>query len=238
MAVLLKKCRSAFLDLLFPPKCAFCGRLLEKSGDVCGDCGKNLPYREEGEILSVIGEQKFPCAVALYYEDMVRDGIKALKFGRKSWRAKVFARYIAQVAAEQLGGTFDAVTFVPVSRRRNFERGFDQARLLAEAAGNIWGVRAEPVLRKLRHTRAQSSLDDPAERKRNVEDAYAVLCPERVRGCRFLLIDDVCTTGSTLAAAAGALMEAGAAGVVCAALAGGSRKTGKKEKPKADFGKI
>lgn len=232
---LLKKCRTVLLDLLFPPKCAFCGKLLEGPGDVCGSCEKDLPYREEGKILSAVGERGFPCAVAFYYEDMVRDGVRALKFGKKSWRAEVFARYIAQTAAEQLGGRFDAVTFVPVSRRRNFERGFDQARLLAEAAARTWGVKAEPTLRKLRHTRAQSSLNDPAARRRNVKDVYAALRPERVRGRRFLLIDDVCTTGSTMASAAEALLEAGAAQVVCAALAGGRRET--PEAPAEDFGK-
>lgn len=136
----------------------------------------------------------------------------------------MLARYIAQAAAEELSGGFDAVSFVPVSLRRNFERGFDQARLLAEEAANIWGVKAEAVLRKGRHTRAQSSLQDAALRKANVKGAYRVPHPERVRGRRFLLIDDVCTTGSTLSAAADALLEAGAAGVVCAVLAGGSRK--------------
>ena len=99
-----------------------------------------------------------------------------------------------------------------------------QALLLAREAAGIWGVRAEPTLRKIRHTKAQSSLEDPALRTGNVKGAYAVPRPDRVRGRRLLLIDDVCTTGSTLSAAADALLEAGAAGVVCAVLAGGSRK--------------
>ena len=214
---------SVLLDLLFPPKCAFCGRLLEE-GDVCAACAEALPFREGAASVQVIGEGRYPCALAFYYEGPVRDGVRALKFGKKSWRARVFARYIAQTAAEELSGGFDAVSFVPVSLRRNFERGFDQARLLAEEAANIWGVKAEAVLRKDRHTRAQSSLQDAALRKTNVKGAYRVPHPERVRGRRFLLIDDVCTTGSTLSAAADALLEAGAAGVVCAVLAGGSRK--------------
>ena len=214
---------SVLLDLLFPPRCAFCGRLVEE-GDVCAACAEALPFREGAASVQVIGEGRYPCALAFYYEGPVRDGVRALKFGKKSWRARVFARYIAQTAAEELSGGFDAVSFVPVSLRRNFERGFDQARLLAEEAANIWGVKAEAVLRKDRHTRAQSSLQDAALRKTNVRGAYRVPHPERVRGRRFLLIDDVCTTGSTLSAAADALLEAGAAGVVCAVLAGGSRK--------------
>ena len=214
---------SVLLDLLFPPKCAFCGRLVEE-GDVCAACAEALPFREGAASVQVIGEGRYPCALAFYYEGPVRNGVRALKFGKKSWRARAFARYIAQAAAEELSGGFDAVSFVPVSLRRNFERGFDQARLLAEEAANIWGVKAEAVLRKDRHTRAQSSLQDAALRKTNVKGAYRVPHPERVRGRRFLLIDDVCTTGSTLSAAADALLEAGAAGVVCAVLAGGSRK--------------
>ena len=213
-----RKLASAVADLLFPPRCAFCGSLVER-GDVCPDCEGILPFRREEDSLQLIGETGFRCALALYYDGPVREGIRALKFGGKSWRARVFARYLAQTAAERLGGEFDAVTFVPVSLRRNFERGFDQARLLAEEAANIWGVKAEAVLRKGRHTRAQSSLQDAALRKANVKGAYRVPHPERVRGRRFLLIDDVCTTGSTLMAAVEALREGGAHTVYCATFA-------------------
>lgn len=215
---------SVLLELLFPPKCAFCGKLIEK-GDICPRCERDLPHREEAAA-RFIGEAQYLCAVALYYDGPVREGVRALKFGKKSWRARTFARYIAQAAAGQLSGEFDAVTFVPVSLKRNFERGFDQARLLAEETARLWSMKAEPTLKKIRHTKAQSSLDDAAARAKNVKDAYSVPRPDRVRGRRFLLIDDVCTTGSTMSAAADALLAAGAGSVVCAALAGGHRKNG------------
>ena len=219
---------STLLDLLFPPRCAFCGQLLEAPGDVCGDCERALPRRTGGDVLSFIGERGYPCAAALYYDRPASLGIKALKFGKKSWRARVFARYLAQAVRAALAGQFDEITYVPVSRRRRFRRGFDQARLLAEETARLLGSRAVPTLRKTRHNRAQSSIADPRLRAGNVRGAYAVPRPERVRGRRFLLIDDVCTTGSTLSAAADALLDAGAAGVVCAALAGGHRKTREK----------
>jgi len=228
---------TAVLDLLFPPRCAFCGKILDASEGVCGECRTSLPFRAEGKILRTVGENCYPCAVAMYYDRPVSTGIKALKFGRKSWRAKVFARYLAPAVEAALSGQFDAVTFVPVSRKRNFSRGFDQARLLAQETAKLWGVKAESTLRKVRHNRAQSSITSPTQRAANVKGAYAVPHPNRVRGRRFLLIDDVCTTGSTISAAADALMNAGAAGVVCAALAGGHQRRHSTEKP-SDFQKI
>lgn len=216
------------LDLLFPPKCAFCGKLLDGPGDICRECGANLPYREEENVVTYIGDGRYPCARTFYYESMVQEGVKALKFGKKSWRAKVFARYIAQTAAEQFSDEFDAVTYVPVSLRRNFERGFDQSRLIAEAAAKIWGQSAEQTLRRIRHTKAQSSLTSARARRQNVKGVYKVPNAAKVRGRRFLLIDDVCTTGSTLLAAAEALTEAGAEAVFCAVLAGGHAETEKR----------
>lgn len=219
--------RELLRDLLFPPKCAFCGRLMDRQGDgVCPRCGADLPYREGEARLRRIGEGRFPCAVALYYDGMVEDGVRALKFGGRPWRAEVFARYVARAVREALPGAFDALTYVPVSPLRNFTRGYDQARLLAEEAGRLLGLEAEPVLRKKRHNRAQSSLTDPAERAENVRGVYDVPHPGRVRGRRFLLVDDVCTTGSTLSACAQALLEAGAASAACAALAGEHRRKG------------
>lgn len=213
---------SFLLDLLFPPRCAFCGAILERAGDgVCPACLAALPLRADGDAVRTVGERGYPCAVALYYDGPVKAGVHALKFEGKSWRAAVFGRYVAQAAAEHLAGSFDAVTYVPVSPLRRFTRGYDQARLLAQAAAAVWDRRAERTVKKVRHNRAQSSLSAPGLRRENVKGVYRAVRPSQVEGRRFLLIDDVCTTGSTIAACADALMDAGAASVVCAALAGG-----------------
>ena len=214
---------SAFLDLLFPPRCAFCQAVLDRRGDgVCPDCREHLPLAD-----TLLRGPYGQCAVALWYEDMVRQGIHGLKFGGRSSAAQVFAPFLAQAAAEHLAGEFDTVSFVPVSRKRLRQRGYDQARLLAEALAAIWDTRAAPTLEKVRDTAAQSTLSAPEERRANVLGAYRALPGASVEGRRILLVDDVVTTGSTLAAARDALLLAGAASVVCAALAAPRSKKGK-----------
>lgn len=208
----------SLLDLLFPSKCACCGRVLERwRVNPCPACAEDLPLLSDDQIL-----RRGPyglCAVAFRYEGGVRDAIRACKFHGRQSALRALAPYLVQAAAEHLSGQFDAVTYVPVSPKRLRERGYDQARLLADAMARHWDTRAEATLRKVRHTKAQSSLKDAAARRQNIDGAYTVLSAERVIGRRFLLVDDVVTTGSTMAAAAEALRSAGAASVVCAALA-------------------
>ena len=109
------------------------------------------------------------------------------------------------------------MTWVPVSRRRLRERGYDQAELLAQAAGRVWGVRPERLLEKVQDNPAQSGLESPEARRENVRNVYLAL-PDAA-GKRVLLIDDICTTGATLIECAQVLTQAGAAGVVCATAA-------------------
>lgn len=213
----------AVLDILFPPRCAFCGKLMDHTGDgVCPACAGALPYVEEDRVRRKVNG--YTGAVAFYYDGPVREGVRGMKFGQKAWRARPFGRYVAQAAAEHLSGEFDAVTFVPVSAWRRFRRGFDQARRLAEAAAKAWDVPAEAVLQKVRNNPAQSTVKTPAERRANVRGVYRVRPGARVAGRRFLLIDDVLTTGSTMSACADTLMAAGAASVVFAVLAGGHQE--------------
>ena len=208
------------LDLLFPPRCAFCGELLPVGSEaICPACKNKLPYIPSGKILRKVG--KHTCAVTFYYEDMVRSGIRALKFSGRSARAKAFAPYLVRTVAEELGGEFDAVTYVPISMQRRFRRGYDQTALLAKHTASAWGVEVVRTLRKTRNNPPQSGLKTARERRENVQNVYAVRRRADIVGRRFLLIDDLTTSGSTMIVCADLLLSAGAASVVCAALAGG-----------------
>ena len=207
------KLLDAFLDLLYPPKCPFCGKVQETRG-ICPSCSKALPRTEGDQGLKTLPGGTV-CAAPLWYEGLVRDGLLRFKFQGASAAAEPLGELVAQCAAERFSGEFDVVTWVPVSRRRLRKRGYDQARLLAESACRVWGVKPGALLRKVRHNPAQSGLTEAAARRANVLGVYEPTDAGRIQGRRVLLVDDICTTGATLAECARVLREAGAEKVVC-----------------------
>ena len=207
------------LDLLFPPKCVFCGKVLD-SGEsgFCRRCQRELPWLTDGEA-ELTGEFFSLCAAPLRYQDKVRDSIHRYKFkGRRGYH-KVYGKLVAQCVHDHLDGRYDLITWVPLSDRRKRERGYDQAFLLASAAALELGDVAVETLRKERNTDPQSGITEDAQRRANVLGVYEPADPERISGRRILLVDDICTTGATLGECVRVLREAGAADVVCAAAA-------------------
>ena len=207
------------LDLLFPPKCVFCGKVLDSGEDgLCARCQRDLPWLTDGEA-ELTGEFFSLCAAPLRYQDKVRDSIRRYKFNGRRGYHKLYGKLVAQCVHDHLAGRYDLITWVPLSSQRKKERGYDQAFLLASAAALELGEVAVETLRKERHTAAQSGLTEAAQRRANVLGAYTPVDPELVAGKRVLLVDDVVTTGSTLSECARTLRTMGAADVVCAALA-------------------
>ncbi|MCI6053791.1 ComF family protein [Dysosmobacter sp.] len=207
------KLLDAALDLLYPPKCPFCGKVQETRG-ICPACCKALPWTEGDQGLKTLPGGTV-CAAPLWYEDLAREGLLRFKFQGAAAAAEPLGELIAQCAAERFSGAFDVVTWVPVSRRRLRKRGYDQARLLAESACRVWGVRPERLLRKTLDNPAQSGLHEAAARRANVLGVYEAADPDKLRGRRVLLVDDICTTGATLAECARTLRAAGAESVAC-----------------------
>ena len=213
--------KTALLDLFFPPKCAFCGRIGVHG--VCAPCEKTLP-RMVNPLREGAGFGK--CAVPLRYENVVRKGILRFKFHGASGAAESFGALLTQCVVEELSGEFEVVTYAPVSKKRLRTRGYDQARLLARAAAKLWETEPLTLLRKTRDNPPQSGLS-AAERRGNVVGVYEAVNVESIKNARILLIDDIITTGSTLSECARVLKAAGAQSVVCACLASASVETHK-----------
>lgn len=147
------------LELLFPRKCVFCGRLLDREEtDLCRGCRRDVPVFSPGR-RSIPFVSAWTAAYC--YEGLVRDSLLRFKFGGRESYAAAYGRALAARIQEELEGEFDLLTYVPVSARRRFHRGYDQVRLLAGAVGRELGQKPVRTLRKRRHNSAQSSLSGP-----------------------------------------------------------------------------
>ena len=204
------------LDLIYPPKCVFCGRLLQKNEtDLCKKCRFSLP---EAPVKLQNAEFFHQCWAVYEYDAAVRESILRYKFSGMQQYSEAYGRLIAmKLLRERV--SFDILTWVPVSDKRKRKRGYDQSFLLANAVAKEMGVSCVRTLRKTIDNRAQTALEGVPARKANVLGVYEAYMPERFREKRVLLIDDVITTGATLSECSRVLLTAGAAQVDCAALA-------------------
>lgn len=210
---------SRLLDLLYPPRCVLCRKLLRgDEHDFCSPCRLALPiYDGEWDLRPELEGT----AAALKYEGAVRNALLRFKFQGRTAYAGSFAPLLAAAASTLPADHLDAVTWIPVSRRRKRKRGYDQALLLARRAALILDKPLEGCLEKWRDNPPQSSLGTLDERKANVLGVYR---PQRGASCagkRYLLLDDILTTGATAREAARTLLSAGASAVYFAALATG-----------------
>lgn len=200
----------AFLDLVFPPKCPFCQNILDEPGaPVCPRCRETLPWLRGAEARRAV-EGTAGCLSPLAYRDGVPEAVHRYKFPGNPSYARSFGLLAAQCVRDNLTGSADLVTWVPLSRKRRKQRGFDQAERLARAAAEELGLPARGLLEKTRDNGPQSRLEDAAARRANVQGVYR-LREEDLSGLRVLLVDDVVTTGSTLGECARMLQSVGAA---------------------------
>lgn len=183
----------------------------------CDPCAASLPedwitrklYAEEAP------EGILQVTACLPYDRGFRRTLHRLKFEEERALAKPIGQLMGE-AARSSGLAFQAVVWVPMSRRKLRQRGYNQSQLLARAVAKELGIPALAALEQVRETEVQHSLS-PAERMDNVREAYRA-APE-VAGKDLLLVDDIVTTGATLLSCAQILYRAGARSVrgLCAA---------------------
>lgn len=222
------------LDIVFPRQCAVCGKAVGgESLHVCWDCMAGMwPVHEP--FCSICGdpvpgpiEHHYSCSMcrgsrpgfdyarsAFMYRGAVAGLVKVLKYhGGLHLRRDLAAMLLACVNVHYAAIDVDAVVFVPLYHRKERERSYNQSRLLAIELAIMLGKPMVPdALLRVRDTPSQTQLSS-VQRRKNVRGAFRAVRPEWLNGRRFLLVDDVMSTGATVSECARELKKAGAAAV-------------------------
>ena len=195
-----------FIELWFPPECARCAR---PGPSPCGTCLDDLQPADPFAVPRGLDS----AAALLRYDDASRPFIASMKYRGRHTVAVDFARPLAVLVDEiVLGATAPVCTWAPTTRRRQRERGFDQAEMLARAVGREARLPVRRLLRRIGGVHQTGR--DRRGRLAGIGFEPVGRVPPVVLVC-----DDVLTTGTTLTAAAGVLRSAGAREVHALALA-------------------
>lgn len=209
--------REMILDILFPPKCVLCGKVLEDGEtDLCRRCRVDSPECPKNKLKFTFLDS---WTAIWYYKGYIRESLRRFKFRRMGHYAASYGRLLAMKLLREYPEGFDTLTWVPVSPLRKFTRGYDQGQLLAETVGRELGMKPVAALQKVRHNRPQSGISGQARRRANVLGVYRITDPSLVAGKRVLLLDDIITTGATAGECARVLLTAGAKEVHCGCVA-------------------
>jgi ComF family protein len=216
MTDVLRRAATHALDLALPSTCLGCGA---EGPPLCDGCGPRLDVRLDqpgGVAIGLPGDLPMPllqldwCAP---YHGLARAALHAIKYRGETRLGAPLGAAIAR-RWERVGVGAEVVVHVPVHAARARQRGYDQAELIARSAARHLGLPHVPALTRIRNTTAQFDLDR-RRRATNVAGAFAAQGQHAsgIRSRWVLLVDDVVTTGASLASCARALEAAGAAAV-------------------------
>jgi len=201
------------LSWLFRPQCAACSA--PAVTPLCGDCEGTLLEASEPPAAGAVERMVAPWR----FGGQLASAIRRLKFTGATHVARTLAPLWSPLLAAAVAETDGIVIPIPLHWRRRLQRGFDQTWLLATHACADASLPVPRVaLRRVRGAPAQSTLS-AADRVANLVGAFAVRDPRRIAGRAVILVDDVVTTGATMAAAAAPLAAAGATRIIGVALA-------------------
>jgi competence protein ComFC len=156
-----------------------------------------------------------------FYEGALGELVQLFKYGKVTTLARPLGEMLTRALPRNQ--RFDVVVPMPMHWRRRWERGFNQADLLARELGRRSGLPVRQLVNRGTATPPQAGLTS-AKRRANVAAAFQIPNPARVKNQRVLLIDDVLTTGATAGACARALKKAGAHSVTVLTVARADRR--------------
>lgn len=199
------------LDLLYPSRCPICDNFIGYMDSFCKECQSKINKCEKAYKIKYSDLSVSVC----FYDDNTSIAVYELK-DRGGNAPYAFGLGISELIEKyKISKETDFIIAVPMYKNDKLKRGFNQTELIAKEVSRMTGIPYNfNAVFKNRETKHQKTLSRD-ERMVNLKNAFSVKNPEIVSGKSILIIDDLCTTGSTLSEISRILKENGAKNVFC-----------------------
>ena len=174
--------------------CFFCKENLIKTSFLCDDCISKI-RKYDKEIFNDFGEDCFKKDILFYYSGMLKIKIKEFKFENGVYLKNPFGKLIYENLDKSLLEKMDYIAYVPSSKKKIRQRGYNHSKLLAEEISKYSNIELFDKLYKIKNTKSQHFLS-LEERSINLKDSFSV--DGDLSGKSVLLIDDIHTSGATV----------------------------------------
>ena len=173
----------SILTVLYPSKnkCLVCG--YENIEGLCYKCLKSITFCDKDELC--VG----------YYKGALKELILLLKYKKDFQAGEILVSFLEEKIKKYKNEYH--LTYIPIDKKRLKERGFNQCEYIANELSINTGIKTINTLKKIRETKVQKTLKRE-ERIENLKDAFGIIDEKDVKGKKFILLDDVITTGATL----------------------------------------
>lgn len=211
---MLKSSLQVLTDLVFPNICVVCQQTITTAGSFCGNCRKKFIPANLGNWVGkvTVSDGLDRAYSGWFFDEGIQEAIHNIKYSDRARLGTELGRYLDQVITPEISGDVDLLTSIPLHPVKLRERGYNQARFIAQGLAESWNVSVqENFLKRIKYTVSQTALSR-SERVKNVGDAFEV--KRNVKDLRIGLVDDVLTTGSTMSACALALKSKGAREII------------------------
>lgn len=212
-----RECWSGLADLFYPSLCLVCGKCLVRGEKyLCSHCLADFPFADESysasdQVLEVFDHVSRPqCLYALFYYNKYSP-YRKLIYAVKYLSYRKLGRYLGRLLGERIKGKCqaDCIVPVPLHKKRERKRGFNQAHEIACGVSEVLGIEIlDGVVVRIKNNVSQAGKN-AVERQQNVEDIFKLRDVQKIAGRHVLLLDDVITTGATLKSCLQVLAEAG-----------------------------